>query len=177
VPYSDAHPPQNPNRSNHEMEAYPTYHKTTRCKGRDIPPGTADKKGTRGGKGEAMLTASGLPMMLATALEASARMAEVSTPSRLTLVDTLRHGILGPRRFFLLLVAFCSGPAALFLRLCLAAGLLPLSISILPAVSGLRVTEGKESQPGWAKLWKPGPSSLSCTMGLAHRLSSIASTQ
>jgi hypothetical protein len=90
------------------------------------------KKGTRGGKGEAMLTASGLPMMLATALEASARMAEVSTPSRLTLVDTLRHGILGPRRFFLLLVAcWLSAPAvaALFLRLCLVAGLLPLSIS------------------------------------------------
>ena len=38
-------------------------------------------------------TASGLPMMVATVLEASARTAEVSTPSRFTLVDTLRQGI------------------------------------------------------------------------------------
>ncbi|KAK1629376.1 hypothetical protein QYE76_003691 [Lolium multiflorum] len=32
-------------------------------------------------------------MMAATVLEASARMAEVSTPSRFTFVDTFRHGI------------------------------------------------------------------------------------
>jgi hypothetical protein len=39
-------------------------------------------------------------MMVATVLEASARMAEVSTPSRFTFVDTFRHGI------FLLLFFF-----------------------------------------------------------------------
>lgn len=54
-------------------------------------------------------------MMLATDLEASARMAEVSTPSRFTLVDTFRHGILARCRFFFLFLlsatAFCaSGP-------------------------------------------------------------------
>jgi hypothetical protein len=40
------------------------------------------------------LTASGLLMTEATVLEASARMAEVSTPFRLTFIDTFRHGIL-----------------------------------------------------------------------------------
>ncbi|GJN28506.1 hypothetical protein PR202_gb16639 [Eleusine coracana subsp. coracana] len=45
------------------------------------------------------LTASGLPMTEATVLEASARMAEVSTPSRFTFVDTFRHGILVRFRF------------------------------------------------------------------------------
>lgn len=39
-------------------------------------------------------TASGLPMSLATEEVASERMEEVSTPSRLTLVERLRHGIL-----------------------------------------------------------------------------------
>jgi hypothetical protein len=47
----------------------------------------------RGEEGEREHTASGLPMMAATVLEASARMAEVSTPSRFTFVDTFRHGI------------------------------------------------------------------------------------
>jgi hypothetical protein len=49
-----------------------------------------DGQGLEGGE----LTASGLPMTEATVLEASARMAEVSTPSRSTFVDTFRHGIL-----------------------------------------------------------------------------------
>lgn len=73
-----------------------------------------EKSGGRG-RGRRRLTASGLPMMLATDLEASARMAEVSTPSRFTLVDTFRHGILARCRFFFLFLlsatAFCaSGP-------------------------------------------------------------------
>lgn len=38
-------------------------------------------------------TASGLPMSFATVLVASERMAEVSTPSKLALVERLRHGI------------------------------------------------------------------------------------
>jgi hypothetical protein len=38
-------------------------------------------------------TASGLPMILATVEVASERMEEVSTPSRLTLVEMFRHGI------------------------------------------------------------------------------------
>lgn len=38
-------------------------------------------------------TASGLPMSLATEEVASERMAEVSTPSRLTLVERFRQGI------------------------------------------------------------------------------------
>jgi len=46
-------------------------------------------------------------MMSETDLEASARMAEVSTPSRFTLVDTFRHGILA--RFLFLLSATASG--------------------------------------------------------------------
>jgi hypothetical protein len=45
------------------------------------------------------LTASGLPMMEATVLEASARMAEVPTPSRLTFVDIFRHDILARLQF------------------------------------------------------------------------------
>jgi len=48
-------------------------------------------------------------MMLATDLEASARMAEVSTPSRFTLVDTFRHGILARFLFLFLLSATASG--------------------------------------------------------------------
>lgn len=38
-------------------------------------------------------TASGFPMRLATVEVASERMEEVSTPSRVTLVERLRHGI------------------------------------------------------------------------------------
>jgi len=45
--------------------------------------------------------------MSETDLEASARMVEVSTPSRFTLVDTFRHGILA--RFLFLLSASASG--------------------------------------------------------------------
>jgi len=48
-------------------------------------------------------------MMLATDLEASARMAEVSTPSRFTLVDTFRHDILARFLFLFLLFATASG--------------------------------------------------------------------
>jgi len=53
--------------------------------------------------------ASGLPMMLATDLEASAGMAEVSTPSRFTSVDTFRHSILARFLFLFLLSAIASG--------------------------------------------------------------------
>ncbi|GAU13898.1 hypothetical protein TSUD_262250 [Trifolium subterraneum] len=38
-------------------------------------------------------TASGFPMIVATVEVASDKMEEVSTPSRLTLVERLRHGI------------------------------------------------------------------------------------
>jgi hypothetical protein len=52
-------------------------------------------EGSKVGRAEGgELTASGLPMTEATVLEASARMAEVSTPSSFTFVDTFRHGIL-----------------------------------------------------------------------------------
>ena len=50
-------------------------------------------------KRDASRTASGLPMTVATVLEASARMEEVSTPSRFTFVDTFRQGILARFRF------------------------------------------------------------------------------
>jgi hypothetical protein len=53
-------------------------------------------------------------MMSATDLEASARMAEVSTPSRFTLVDTFRHGILARFLFLFLLSATASGCPAAF---------------------------------------------------------------
>lgn len=50
-------------------------------------------------------TFSGLPMILATEEVASERMEEVSTPSRLTLVEMLRHGIFF---FFLFVCLFHS---------------------------------------------------------------------
>jgi hypothetical protein len=76
--------------------------------------------GRKGGQGleGGELTASGLPMTEATVLEASARMAEVSTPSRFTFVDTFRHGILAHLQ--LVFSASESGPLGCLLLLFLS---------------------------------------------------------
>lgn len=69
------------------------------------------------------VTASGLPMILATVEVASERMEEVSTPSRLTLVDRFRQGIFA---------------LSLFALLCktLVASLVSLSLFLLSTYSG-----------------------------------------
>jgi len=98
VSCGDAHAAQNPSRSQEQNLSITSTNQIdaggeTSYTGNESR-GEERRRGKGKGRGEG-LTASGLPMMLATAVEASPRMAEVSTPSRLTFVDTFRHGILG----------------------------------------------------------------------------------
>ncbi len=75
---------KNPNRNHPIPKLCPCGRKTQEAR----PPQKKAKK-----RDEIKHTDSGLPMMLATALLASLRMPDVTTPSRGTLVCTLRLGI------------------------------------------------------------------------------------